>query len=145
MYEIVFSSQQSKAEDFWRHCCNVLFPHVRQQLTKKMKQDHQQSIEEKKATIALLADDLQDCNNQTQAIQYENMALQAQKDVYQAESQKCQDAITHLKTRYVLDARDPDKDNIIIIVQKHTTSTNDKFMTCHIMSRGYKDVKGMLS
>ena len=58
MYEIVFSSQQSKAEDFWRHCCNVLFPHVRQQLTKKMKQDHQQSIEEKKATIALLADDL---------------------------------------------------------------------------------------
>ena len=97
MYVIVFSSQQSKAEDFWRHCCNVFFPHVRQQLTKKMKQDHQQSIEEKKATIALLADDLQDCNNQTQAIQYENMALQAQKDVYQAESQKCQDAITHLK------------------------------------------------
>ena len=102
-------------------------------------------LKKKKATIALLADDLQDCNNQTQAIQYENMALQAQKDVYQAESQKCQDAITHLKTRYVLDARDPDKDNIIIIVHKHTTSTNDKFMTCHIMSRGYKDVKGMLS
>ena len=87
MYEIVFSSQQSKAEDFRRHCCNVLFPHVRQQLTKKMKQDHQEAIENKGATIALLADDLRDRNNQTQAIQYENMALQAQKDVYQAESQ----------------------------------------------------------
>ena len=34
MYEIVFSSQQSKAKDFRRHCCIVLFPHVRQQLKK---------------------------------------------------------------------------------------------------------------
>ena len=28
MHEIVFSSEQSKAKDFRRHCCNVLFPHV---------------------------------------------------------------------------------------------------------------------
>ena len=30
MYEIAFSSQQSKAKDFRRHRCNVLSPHVRQ-------------------------------------------------------------------------------------------------------------------
>ena len=54
------------------------------------------------------------------------MALQAQKVVYQAELKKCQDTITHLKTRYVPHARDPGKDNIIIIVRKHTTPTNDK-------------------
>ena len=47
MYEIVFSSQQSKAKDFRKPCCNVLFPHPRQQLTNKMKEDHQQAIEEK--------------------------------------------------------------------------------------------------
>ena len=114
-------------------------------LQRKLSKTINNPLKKKKATIALLADDLQDCNNQTQAIQYENMALQAQKDVYQAESQKCQDAITHLKTRYVLHARDPGKDNIIIIVHKHTTPTNDKFMTCHITLLGYKDVKGMLS
>ena len=34
---------------------------------------------------------------------------------------------THLKTRYVLHARSPGKDNIIIIVRKHTISANDKF------------------
>ena len=44
MYEIVFSSQQPKAKDFRRHCCNVLFSHVQQQLTIKMKEDHQQAI-----------------------------------------------------------------------------------------------------
>ena len=47
--------------------------------------------------------------------------------MYQAELQKCQDIITHLKRRYVPHARDPGKDNIIILVRKHTTSVNDKY------------------
>ena len=85
-----------------------------------MKEGHQQTIEEKDAAIALLNDDLQ-------KREYENVALRAQKNVYQAELQKCQGTITHLKTRYVLYARDPGKDNIIIIVRKHTTSANDKY------------------
>ena len=120
MYEIVFSSQQPKDKDFRRQCCDVLFPHVRQQLTNKMKENHQQAIEEKDAALILLNDDLQNR-------EYENVALQAQRDVYQAELQKCQDTITHPKTLYVSHAREPGKDNIIIIVWKHTTSTNDKY------------------
>ena len=47
MYEIVFSSQQPKAKDFRRHCCNMLFPHVRQWLRNKTQEEHQQAIEEK--------------------------------------------------------------------------------------------------
>ena len=120
MHEIVFSSKQPKAKEFRRHCCNVLFPHVRQQLTNKMKEGHQQAIEEKDAAIALLNDDLQ-------KRKYENVALQAQKDVYQAELHKCQDSIINLKTRYVPHVRDLGKDKIIIIVRKHTTPANDKF------------------
>ena len=127
MYDLLFSSQQPKAKDFRRHCCNVLFPHVWQQLTRKMKEDHQQAINEKDAALALLTDDLQDRDNQIQAIQYENAALQAQRDACQTKLQKCHDTITHLKTRYVPHARDPSKDNIIIIVQKHTTLANDKY------------------
>ena len=46
------------------------------------------AIEEKDAAIALLNDDLQNR-------EYEDAALQAQRDVYQAELQKCQDTITH--------------------------------------------------
>ena len=75
MYETVFSSQQPKAKKFRRHCCNVLFPHVRQQLTNKMKEGHQQAIEEKHAATAWLKDELQ-------KREYENVALQARKDVY---------------------------------------------------------------
>ena len=58
MYEIVFSSQQPKAKDFRRHCCNVLFPHFRQQFTNKIREEHQQAIEKK--------------DNQIQTIEFRN-------------------------------------------------------------------------
>ena len=81
------------------------------------------AIEEKDAALALLSDGLQNHDNQIQVIKYENVALQAQRDVYQAQLQKCQDTIIDLRTRYV----DSGKDNIIIIVRKHTRPDNDKF------------------
>ena len=113
MYELVFSSQQLKSNDFKKHCCNVLFPYVRKQLTEKMVDDHQQAITDR--------------DNQIQAIQYENVALQAQRDVYQTQLQQCEDTITHLRARYEDHARDPGKDNIIIIARKHTISTSYKY------------------
>ena len=121
MYELLFSSQQPKAKDFRRHCCNVLFPHVRQQLTSKMKEDHQQAIEEKDEAIALLNDDLKNR-------EHDNVALQAQRDVYKDQLQKCQDIITHLRIRYVDHAKDPGKDNIMII-EKSTAPEEDEFLS----------------
>ena len=53
--------------------------------------------------------------------------MQAKRDDYQAELQKWQDTITHLKTRYVPHAKDPGKGNIIIMVRKHTIPAKDKF------------------
>ena len=139
MHEIVFSSQQPKAKTFRKHCCNVLFPHVRQQLSDKShameiedlrgriqpieftNETHQQAIEEKDATNALLNDDLQNR-------EYENVALQAaQRDVYKDQLQKCQDIITHFKTRCVPHAKDPGKNNIVMIIEKDTTPQEDEF------------------
>ena len=59
--------------------------------------------------------------------EYENVALQAQRDVYQDELEKCQDTINHLKTRYVPLDGELGKENIITIVWKHTTSANNKY------------------
>ena len=95
--------------------------------TEKIQEEHQQAIEEKDAALASLTDHLQGHDNQIKTIQYENVALQAQRDRYQAELQICQDTITHLKTRYVPHVRDPGKDNIIIIVWRDTTSANSKY------------------
>ena len=72
------------------------------------------AIEEKDAVIALMNDDLQVRDNQIQAIHYKNVVLQAQRDVYQAQLQRCKDTITHIRTHYVPHARDLGKDNIII-------------------------------
>ena len=85
-----------------------------------MNEAYQQPIEEKDATLALLNDDLQNR-------EYEKVALQAQRDVYKAQLQKSQDTIIHLRTRYVDYETDRGKDNIIIIVRKHTTPANDRY------------------
>ena len=58
VYELLFSSQQPKAKDLKRYCCNVLFPHAQQQLRNKMKEEHQKAIKEKDAPFALLNDDI---------------------------------------------------------------------------------------
>ena len=60
LYKLVFSSQQPLAKTFRKHCCSVMFPHIRKQLIDKMKE----AIEEKEVALALLKDELQDCNNQ---------------------------------------------------------------------------------
>ena len=143
MYELLFSSQKPKAKNFRRHCFIVLFPHVRQQLSDKShameiegltsrvqalaitNEAHQQTIEDKDAALALLSDDLQNRGNQIKATQYENVTLKAQRDVYKEQFQKCQDIITHLRTRYVDHAKDPGKDNMII--EKNTAPEEDEF------------------
>ena len=68
----------------------------------KIQEEHQQAIEKKDTATALLKDDLQNR-------EYENVALQAQRDVYKEQLQKCQGTIADLKTRCVPHARDPGK------------------------------------
>ena len=53
----------------------------------EMQEKYRQTIKEKDAAIALLNDDLQNRDNQIQAIQYENVTLQAQRDVYKDQLQ----------------------------------------------------------
>ena len=72
-------------------------------------------------------DDLQDRDNQIQAIKYDNVALKAQRDVYKYQLQKCQNIITHPKTRHVPHAKDPGKDNIAMTIEKNTTPEEDEF------------------
>ena len=45
MYEVFFGSQQPLARKLRKHCCNVMFPHVRQQLTDKLLEDRDNRIQ----------------------------------------------------------------------------------------------------
>ena len=59
--------------------------------------------------------------------EHDNVALQAQKDVYKEQLQKCQGILTRLKKRHVLHAKDPGKPNIVMIIEKNTTPEEDEF------------------
>ena len=58
---------------------------------------------------------------------YDNVALQAQRDECKQQLQRSQDIIAHLKKRYVPNAKDPGKDNIVMIIEKNTTPEEDEF------------------
>ena len=98
------------------------------QLTNKMKEDHQQAIEEKNAAIALLNDDLKNR-------EHDHVALQAQRDVYKDQLQRCQDIITHLKTRHAPHAKDPSKDNIVMILEKNTAPKDEFYEYPYYIAR----------
>ena len=68
----------------------------------------------------MLNDDLKHC-------QHDNVSLQVQRDVYKDQLQKFQDIITHLKIRHVPHAKDPGKDNIVMIIEKNTAPEEDEF------------------
>ena len=65
-YFQVTSLRQNTLEDTAAMCCFLMFDSI----LKKMKEEHQQAIKEKDIKI--------------QAIRYENVVLQAQKDLYHA-------------------------------------------------------------
>ena len=69
-YFQVTSLGQNTLEDTAAMCCFLMFDSILQ----KMKEEHQQAIKEKDIKI--------------QAIRYENVALQAQKDLYHAKLHK---------------------------------------------------------
>ena len=59
--------------------------------------------------------------------EHDNVALQAQRDVYKEQLEKRQDIITHLKKCHVLHAKDLGKDNIVMIIEKNSTPEEDGF------------------
>ena len=60
-------------------------------------------------------------NDDLQNLEYENVPLQAQKDVYQTQ---VRDPIIN---RHVPHAKDLGKDNIVMIIEKNTTPEEDEF------------------
>ena len=68
LYELISASQQPKANDFRKHCCNVMFPHIWQEITKKIEKDYQEATEEKNAALTLLNDGLQEQGNRIKGV-----------------------------------------------------------------------------
>ena len=66
-------------------------------------------------------------NNDLKNREHDNVALQAQRDIYKEQLQKYQDTITRLKKRCVPHAKDSGKDNIVMFIEKNTTHEEDEF------------------
>ena len=124
---VVVNSGKDKGKALKKHILKDIAPRGFDARIEEFQEKHQQAIEEKDAAIALLNDDLKNHDNQIQDIQCENVALQAQRDVYKDQLQKCHDINTHLRTCHVPHGKDPGKDNIVMIIEKNTAPEEDEF------------------
>ena len=145
MYETVFSSLQPKAKDFRRHCCNVLFPHVRQQLTNKMKEDHQKAIEEKDATIALLTDTCKIVTIRFNPFSMKTWHYKHKRMCIRLSYKYVKTPLRILKHAMFLMRKIQAKTTLSSLYTNIQHLPMISFMTCHIMSQGYNDIKRMFS
>ena len=74
---VIVNSKKDKGKALKGRILKDIVPRGFDVRTEEIQGQHQQAIEEKDAVIALMNDDLQDRDNQIQAIKYENVALQA--------------------------------------------------------------------
>ena len=100
------------------------------------------TIEGKDAVIVLMNDDLQGRDDEIQAIKYENVGLQAQKDVCQAELQNVRIPSHILKHVMFLMRKIQARTTLSSLYGNIQRLPKTNLMTCHIISREYN---GMLN
>ena len=79
-------------------------------------------------------DELAEVDCRVQKLEFNNLALQSQKDVYKSQLQKCQDRIQDLmQNRHVPKAKDPGLNTIVMIIEKNSTPEQDEFISVSIL------------
>ena len=132
MYVIV-NSKKGKGKTLKHHILKDFVPRGFDARIEEIQEKHRQDIEQKDAVIPLL-------NNYLQNREYKKMALQAQRDVYQAQPQKCQDQIRDfIINRHVPRVNDPGKDNIVMIIEKTLPLRKMSLMSIPTALQEYND------
>lgn len=90
-----------------------------------MQEEHQEAIEEHEQAVALLKDNIRNCDKQIQTIKYENIGLQSETHAKDKQIEKCENTINYLGELYVTHEKTPDLDNLGMIVRKYTSKDND--------------------
>ena len=124
---------QKHSESIVAMCCFLMFSSSLQN-----EGDHQQAIQEKDAAIALLNDDLKNR-------EYENVALQAQRDVYQASYKDVGTPSLTLRCVIWIMQETLARTTISSLYGNIQHLPTINIMACHIISRGYNGAKGMVN
>ena len=132
MYVIV-NSKKGKGKTLKHHILKDFVPRGFDARVEEIQEKHRQDIEQKDAVIPLL-------NNYLQNREYKKVALQAQRDVYQAQPQKCQDQIRDfIINRHVPRVNDPGKDNVVMIIEKTLPLKKMSLMSIPTTLQEYND------
>ena len=119
VYCFLLRCNKADAEPFMDWVVETVLPREVRKLSQKFKEHHHRTTQLQQA--------VEDRDNRIQAIKYENVGLQGEIRAKDQQIEASQNRIAELVERYVDHCRNPSKDNIVIIVRKHTTPENDKY------------------
>ena len=108
---VIMNSRKPKARVVSRWLIQNIIPRGFNKMIEEVAEKHQKTIKEKEDKI--------------QAIQYENVGLQGEMRAKDQQIVRCENRIGELRERYVDHCKNPKKDNIVIIIRKHSTVEND--------------------
>lgn len=111
---VIVNSKKPRGRELKQWVLNEIIPRG----LNKMIEERQQAIEARDQQLALLNGDLTEVQGQVRQLEFDNVGLQGE---IRAKDQE----IATLYNRHVPNAQDPGKDNIVLIVRKHTN--NDKY------------------
>ena len=128
VYCFLLRCNKAEAEPFMDWVVETVLPREVRKLGQKLEEHHRRTTQLQQA--------VEDRDNRIQAIEYENAGLQGEIRAKDQQIEASQNIALRLSTlcriaelveRYVDHCRNPSKDNIVIIVRKHTTPENDKY------------------
>ena len=119
IYCFLLRCNKVEAEPFMDWVVETVLPREVRKLSQKLEEHHRRATHLQQA--------VEDRDNRIQAIEYENVGLQGEIRAKDRQIEANQNRIAELVERYVDQCRNPSKDNIVIIVRKHTTPENDKY------------------
>ena len=112
LYCLLLRSKKDEAEPFMDWVAETVLPRE----VRKLNEEHQAVIEDKDNALTLLNDELDESQR--------NIAILERENAYEIQAKDHE--IQQLQQRYVDHCINPSKDNVIIIIRKHTKEVDDK-------------------
>ena len=119
IYCFLLRCNKTEAEPFMDWVVETVLPREVRKLSQKLEEHHRRTTQLQQA--------VEDRDYRIQATLCENIGLLGESRAKDRQIEASQNRIAELVERYVDHCRNPSKDNIVIIVRKHTTPENDKY------------------
>ena len=126
LYSFLLRCKKPEAESFMEWVVEKVLPREVRKLAETIDAERHK-VREKDSQLALLNDELTEAQEHLRQLEFNNVGLQGEVRAKNEEIERREAEVAELRQRYVDRCQDVSKDNVVMIVRKHTREQDD----CH--------------